>query len=80
MAEDRDQLYHYIRVWYTFFGYPFWRINEVIARAKRDNAPANAIYPKTSEWQIVSNWQTIDDCADSDFKARVIARVQLFNG
>lgn len=61
--------YIYIRAWHLMTGAYQYYINLVESKARRDDAPENAIYYDDRSRE----WRTVDDIVSPESKARVEA-------
>ena len=61
--------YIYIRAWHKMTGSYQYYIDGMVAKARQDSAPENAIYYD----DFTHKWMTLDDVASSNTRARVTA-------
>lgn len=67
--------YIYIRAWGNLTGSMEYYIQDQIAHAKKDKAPANAIYK-----DALDEWQTFDSIVNLNTKERVAIEVARLKG
>ena len=66
--------YPYIRAWGIHLGSSSWYIDEQVARAREDRAPADAIYEASAPGGgRTHHWQTMRDVTRNDTRDSIVA-------